>query len=258
MKVLVINPNISEGVTQRVQATLRAALPTDVQIDGCTASFGVEYIETRAEAAIGGHATLDLLATRYDGHDVVIIAAFGDPALVEARDLVPVPVIGLAQASLTVAALVARRVSILTIANRMHDWYWDAIDRNGMRHRIAAVVAIEQELKGQTIASFAEDSVEAVTAAVRATIRRDNADAVILAGAPLAGVADQVRPHVDVPLIDGVEAAARLAYGLAGLDLNRTRMEWGAGVPLKSASNLSPELAQALSVSQSPEPDATA
>ena len=52
---------------------------------------------------------------------------------------------------------------------------------------------------------------------MRASIEQDGAEAVILAGGPLAGVAPLLQPEVAVPLVDGTAAAVRLAAALAGL-----------------------------------------
>jgi Asp/Glu/hydantoin racemase len=40
---------------------------------------------------------------------------------------------------------------------------------------------------------------------------------VILAGGPLAGLAPVLQPHCSVPLVDGTQAAVRLAEAMAGL-----------------------------------------
>ena len=45
----------------------------------------------------------------------------------------------------------------------------------------------------------------------------DGAEVVILAGGPLAGLAPVLQPQVPVPLVDGTQAAVRLAVALAGL-----------------------------------------
>ena len=44
--------------------------------------------------------------------------------------------------------------------------------------------------------------------------RNDAADVVILAGAPLAGLANKIRDRVPVPLVDGIQAAVAMAEGL--------------------------------------------
>jgi allantoin racemase len=46
------------------------------------------------------------------------------------------------------------------------------------------------------------------------TVTNDAADVVILAGAPLAGLATKIRDRVPVPLVDGIQAAVVMAEGL--------------------------------------------
>jgi len=56
---------------------------------------------------------------------------------------------------------------------------------------------------------------------VRQSVELDGAEAVILAGGPLAGVAARFQPQVGVPLVDGTAAAVRLAAALIGMAGNR-------------------------------------
>ena len=44
------------------------------------------------------------------------------------------------------------------------------------------------------------------------------ADVIILAGAPLAGLANRIRERVAVPLVDGIQAAVTMAEGLVRLN----------------------------------------
>src|SRR5262249_27517807 len=46
------------------------------------------------------------------------------------------------------------------------------------------------------------------------TVAEDAADVVILAGAPLAGLANRIKDRVPVPLVDGIQAAVVMAEGL--------------------------------------------
>ena len=85
MKLLVVNPNISGSVSELIAAEARRAASPGVAIDVLTAPFGVAYIETRAEAAIGAYAVLNLLAEHHHGYDAAVVAAFGDPGLQAAR-----------------------------------------------------------------------------------------------------------------------------------------------------------------------------
>ena len=86
--ILVINPNISESVTSLIEQEARKAAHADTRISMATAAFGVEYIETRSEAAIGAHAVLDIVANAGDAFDAIVIAAFGDPGVKAAKEIV--------------------------------------------------------------------------------------------------------------------------------------------------------------------------
>src|SRR3954468_12269704 len=100
MKLLVVNPNISESVTQLIGTEARRAASPGTEITLLTAPFGVAYIETRVEAVIGAYASLVLVSENLAGHDAVVVAAFGDPGVPGMREALDVPVVGMTEAAL--------------------------------------------------------------------------------------------------------------------------------------------------------------
>ncbi|WP_431272492.1 aspartate/glutamate racemase family protein [Dankookia sp. P2] len=65
--------------------------------------------------------------------------------------------------------------------------------------------------------SSARPETAQLLALIDQSIAEDGAEAVILAGGPLAGLAALLQPSVGVPLVDGTVAAVRLAAALAGM-----------------------------------------
>ena len=122
MKILLINPNISESVTALIEAEARRAASPGTEFTAVTASFGVAYIETRFEALVGGYAAACLAGEHWSGHDAVIVAAFGDPGMPALREAVPVPVVGLTESALATACLLGARFSIVAISRRIVGW----------------------------------------------------------------------------------------------------------------------------------------
>ena len=57
MNILIVNPNISESVSDLIYAEAKRTASPDTHLTMATASFGVAYIETRFEALVGGYAT---------------------------------------------------------------------------------------------------------------------------------------------------------------------------------------------------------
>ena len=57
MRLLVINPNISDSVTRLIGDEARRAAAPGTNLTLLTAPFGVAYIETRFEALVGAYAS---------------------------------------------------------------------------------------------------------------------------------------------------------------------------------------------------------
>ena len=101
-RILLLNPNTTTAVTQRLADFLKGALPNSVRLDTMTAGFGASYIACEASHAVAAHATLECWAqylASAPAPDGVLIACFGDPGLFALRQSSACPVTGLAEAS---------------------------------------------------------------------------------------------------------------------------------------------------------------
>ncbi|PMR77813.1 aspartate/glutamate racemase family protein [Billgrantia endophytica] len=242
MKLLIVNPNISTSVTELIEAEARRSASPGTALTLRTAPFGVAYIETRAEAAIGAYATLVELAEHHAGHDAAVIAAFGDPGLAAAREMLPIPVVGLTESALMSAAQLGGRIGIVAISRRIRAWYRETVDACGMHSRLASIRCLDEPLAD--IGSVQRDKGEQLVALCRAAVREDGADVLIIAGAPLAGLARQVAERIPVPIVDGVSCAVRQAELLAGLAPRRASEGSYAAPPTKACQGLPPALAR--------------
>jgi allantoin racemase len=215
MKILFANPNTTQVVTDRIAAVAHQAASPGTTIVAVTASTGVPYIATRAEAIIGAQAALGLLADHAPGCDVAVIAAFADPGLLGARELLPIPVIGLAEAAMLTACMLGRRFSIITFATAMGPWYRECVECNGLLGRLASIRCVPGGFRD--INTVQQEKRAELIGACLDAVTQDEADVIILGGAPLAGLARGIAAEVPVPVIDGVAAATRQAEALAAL-----------------------------------------
>lgn len=215
MRLLLINPNTTEAVTERLAGTARAAAGAETQIIPLTASRGVPFIASRAEAQIAGVAALEMLAEHQGRYDAAIIAAFADPGLFAARELFDAPIVGLAEAAMLTACMLGRRFSIVTFTSSMGPWFRECVDLHGLGRRCASIRMLNEGF--QSIASVQEEKEEALVTLANLAANEDEADVVILAGAPLSGLAARVRHRVPLPLVDPTIAAIKQAETLVAL-----------------------------------------
>jgi len=221
MRLLLINPNTSEHVTQRMLAQAQRACGAEAEVRAVTATFGPAIIGSRTENAIAGHAAVELAARHAEGFDAVILGVSMDTALHALRELLDVPVVGMTEAALFVGCMTGGRVGCLTLGRRLLPMYEELTQSYGLAARVACWDALDLPAAYGT--DVDPDAAQQVTAACRRMAADHGADVVALCGAVLTGYASRIGPALDFPVIDCIDAAARQAMALAALHLPRHR-----------------------------------
>lgn len=215
MKILLINPNTTQSLTDLLDDAARSVLPLDATLDSVTAKVGVPYISTRAEAVIGGLSVLEILAEKHSDYDAAIVAAFGDPGLGAARELFDIPVVGLAEAGMLTACMLGGRFSIVTFSQALGPWYQECVDWHRLGDRCAGIRMLDGTFR--SISDVQSEKADLLVELAMRAVDADGADAIVLAGAPLSGLARLVRERIPVPVVDCAQAASRQAATLAAL-----------------------------------------
>lgn len=214
MRLLLLNPNTSESITDRIVEAAASVASASTTLIPLTARRGVPYIATRAEAVIGAQATLDLLAEHHALGDAAVIAAFGDPGLGGARELFSIPIVGLAEAGMLTACMLGRSFGIVTFSGTLEPWYRECVAWHGLGSRCAGIFALDEAFS--EIGDVQREKEDALVALAKTAVGA-GADAIVLAGAPLAGLAVRVKLRISVPVVDCVGAAVKQAEALVAL-----------------------------------------
>jgi len=219
MKILLVNPNTSVELTDIMAEVARAAAGPGVAVEAITAPRGVPYIATRAEALIGGAVALEMLAERAGDFDAAVLAAFGDPGLGGAREMMERPVVGLAEASLLTACMLGGKFSIVSFSPTLGPWFLECVEGHKLSGRLASIRLLDSPFSG--VGAIREEKEELLVALARRAVDEDGADVIVLAGAPLAGLAARVRDRIEAPVVEGVAAAVKQAELLVGLNVRK-------------------------------------
>lgn len=215
MRLLVLNPNTTAAVTDKLMLAAAAVARPDTELVAMTATRGVPYISSRADAAVCGTIALEMLAEVHTEFDAAIIAAFGDPGLGGARELFDIPMVGMAETAMLTACMLGRSFAIVTFAGGLVPWYNECLDWHGLRGRCAGIFALQGAFN--SLADVQHEKEEALIILANRVVEEHSADVVILAGAPLSGLAAIIKDRVSVPLLDGVQAAVTQAEALVAL-----------------------------------------
>ena len=234
--LLVINPNTSASVTTLLQHHVQAAGSPTLSLHTLTARFGAPYISDEASYAVAHHAVLDSWAVAQAQGlkpDAVLIGCFGDPGLFALRDGAGVPVSGLAEAAFAAAAWYGR-FAIVTGGDRWRPMLVRLANALGHGQTLAGIHTV-----APTGAQLAADPLGARKLLVEACCQaadRFKANAVILGGAGLAGMAADIASQVPVPLIDSVTAGAQWALDALRNPGTRSVAPAGFGIAWQNVS----------------------
>lgn len=213
-RILLINPNTSDLVTQILLREGQAIAGHRAMVNAVSPFFGSASLECRAEAVIAAHGVLETIAARRD-FDVAVIAAFGDPGLEAACEVAAAPVYGLGQSGLEAVAGKGRRYAIVTIGRRLRL----DIERAAALHAPNASLAALRFLDISVLDAARDRSLVEAAAleAVNECVKGFGAEAILLGGAPFAGVARAIGPRAAAPVYDGLEAAIERAIAAPSL-----------------------------------------
>ncbi len=222
MRILVVNPNTSEEMTRDIGEEARRYARPGTEIEVTSPAWGPRSIEGHYEEEIAAVAALETIRERAADFDGVVIACYGDPGLFAAREISPVPVVGIAEASMLMACTVAHRFSIVTVLPRVRPMLEDMVRLHGLQERCVSVRTTPLSvLDCERDPTAAERE---IVRAARAAIAEDGAEAICLGCAGMGPLDKAVQAQVEVPVLDGVACAVKLVESLVDYGLSTSRV----------------------------------
>lgn len=157
--------------------------------------------------------------------DAVIINCMEDPGLEGGRQLVNIPVIGPAQASFHVAAMLGYKFSVLFPLDNSY-YIEKLVERYGLIHKLASVKILDASL--EILATDRETSIESLVKSSLEAIKQDGAHVIVPACMYTIGMAGEVQTRLKelgfpIPVLDPGLLAVRMAETLVDLGVSASK-----------------------------------
>jgi len=221
MRILVINPNTSKAMTDEIGKAARGVASPGMEIVAVNPDDGPESIEGHYDDTYAAVGVLNCIRDHRNANiDGYLIACGNDPALLAAREMVSVPVLGIGEAALHAASMLGGRFSVITTLARTNAQIEDNIRRYGMMAHCRAVHAVDLPV----LDISGDDAYRKMSDAVSMTAEKDGAETIVLACAGMASMARRLTLEKGLPVIDGVQAGIRLLEALVGLGAKTTKV----------------------------------
>ena len=218
MRIKVINPNTTASMTSKIGAAARAVAAPGTEIVAVNPDKGPVSIEGHYDEAVSVIGLLEEVhAGEAAGVDGYVIACFGDPGLLAAREIARGPVLGIAEAAMHAASLIATGFSVVTTLERTRIITEHLVEAYGMRRFCRKVRATE--LAVLDLEDATSDARRIIEAECRRALAEDGAGAIVLGCAGMADLTRALSHELGAPVIDGVGVAVKLVEALIGLGL---------------------------------------
>ncbi|OWQ42735.1 Asp/Glu/hydantoin racemase [Pseudomonas lactis] len=222
MRILVVNVNTTESITETIAQQARAVASPGTEIVGLTPYFGAESVEGNFESYLAAIAVMDRVMAYDQPFDAVIQAGYGEHGREGLQELLNVPVVDITEAAASTAMFLGHAYSVVTTLDRTVPLIEDRLKLAGLYQRCASVRA-----SGMAVLELEEDPLGAMEAIVRQAelaIRDDKAEVICLGCGGMAGLDEQIRQRSGVPVVDGVTAAVMVAESLVRLGLSTSKV----------------------------------
>jgi allantoin racemase len=221
MRILVVNPNTTESMTEKIGRAARAAASPGTEIIAVNPGHGPASIEGYYDEAMSLGGLLDTIRGAKD-YDAVVIACFDDTGLDAVRCLTDRPVVGIGEAAYHFASMVANRFSVVTTLRRSVPALEHNLVRYGLGARCVRVRASDVAVLELEDAS--SDARQRISKEIGLAVRDDQAEAIVLGCAGMADLAASLGREHGLPVLDGVSSAVALGEAMVRLSIRTSRL----------------------------------
>ena len=239
MRILIVNPNTTASMTDKVAAAARRVATPGTDIVARTSSHGPASIEGYYDEALSLAGMLQEIRNNPDV-DGVVIACFDDTGLDAARCLTDKPVVGIGEGGYRMAAMLSNRFSVVTTLARSVPALEHNLLRYGLERQCASVRA--SDVPVLELEHGQPEALARIEAEIKQAIEVDKAEAIVLGCAGMTDLAEGFTHKYGLPVLDGVACAVALCEAMARVGLRTSRLGGYAPPPahkleIKPASN---------------------
>ena len=223
MKILLVNPNTTSSMTDKAGEAARMVVASGTEIIAVNPEYGPISIEGYYDEVFSIPGLLEEVRKgEASGCQGTVIACFDDTGLDAARCIASGPVVGICEAAMHTASLLANSFSIVTTLRRSIPALEELTVKYGMSrkcHRIRATEVPVLELENPD-----SEATKLIRVEIQKALDEDRSKAIVLGCAGMVDLAAKLSEEFGVPVIDGVSAAVKLVESLVALGLQTSKL----------------------------------
>ena len=218
-RILVINPNSTEAVTQGIDEAMAALrIPGGPTIDCMTLKEGPPGIETQQHVDGVIPHLLRLVREREADYSAFVIACYSDPGLHSVREATAKPVLGISECGILTALTLGQKFGVIAILQKSIPRHLRYMGAMGVMDRLAGELPV-----GLAVTELSDEKKTFGRMVDVATALRDvhGANVIVMGCAGMARYRKPLQEAVGIPVVEPSQAAV-------GMAIARVRLSWSA------------------------------
>lgn len=231
-KLLIVNPNTSQLMTQAIKETAQKVVNSETQVDVIMALRGPEALESFYDYSLATYGVITTLKQlNINDYDGLLLACFGDPGLYALKEILSIPVVGIAEASMAFSLLLGSSFAIIAASEKAVPMMKDMVRQYGVSDRCSGVFPL-----GLPVLDLEKDEEHTTDILIEVGKKAVNngADVLLLGCAGLTGFSDKIEDALGVTVIDPITAGIKALEAIvnAGMKISRCGL-YAAPAPKK-------------------------
>jgi allantoin racemase len=217
MKILIINPNRDDSMTEAMLKSAKHFADGDFEVACMSTPAAPKFIETYEDQIKAAPGMVKLLKNNEEEFNAFIIACHCDPNLDVTKEITKKPVVGIGEASMKIASMLGHRFSVVS-TDRHSIPNKEALIRKYLLQYLAASVRAPLDI----IKELTDE--EKYFNVARWAAEEDMADVIVLGCAGMTGLDKQLQEELGVPVLDGVICVLIIAAGLVKYGVSTSKI----------------------------------
>jgi allantoin racemase len=217
MKILIINPNRDENMTEAMLESAKHFADEDFEVACMSTPAAPKFIETYEDQIKAAPGMVKVLKNNEEEFDAFIIACHCDPNLDMMKEITKKPVVGIGEASMKIASMLGHRFSVVSTDRHSIPNKEALIRKYHLQDLAASVRAPLDEMKELT-------EEEKYFTVARLAVEEDMAEVIVLGCAGMTGLDKRLQEELGVPVLDGVICALIIAAGLVKYGVSTSKI----------------------------------
>jgi allantoin racemase len=231
MRILVLNPNTSSAVTDRIANVVQRIARPGTEAVVTQIPHGPEALESYYDESLATPYVIEAVKAAnpgpaqgdgQQGFDAVIIAAFCDPGLEAVKEVSQIPVYALEETTFAVALVLGNKFGILTEKKHKVAVKQQHVRKHGLESRFASVRPLGMGVT--EIATSPERVKEIGTEVARRMVEEDGAEVIIMGCASMAGYSADLERELGVPVLDPIAVTFKVVEGLTEIGVRHSKI----------------------------------